>query len=203
MSSSLRLPAAIFPARKNFVASFCDSDKLLSMWRAYAGNGGGYCLGFNYSELRRMCWPGPKVGDSFPLLARVHYGNTPKSVRSYLNAICVSESGIEDLLSRLSPFFPSMIKNAAFAEEREWRTIALDPPVEHMRFRSGSANIRPYVELSWLHLGKPRGKLPVASVTFGPMLRREDRPEEIIGWMLEKNGYSGVKVTPSGIPFRL
>jgi hypothetical protein len=41
------------------------------------------------------------------------------------------------------------------------------------------------------------------TVTFGPTLRPEDRPEEIIGWMLEKNGYRNVTVRPSGIPFRL
>ena len=193
-----------FGKRKHFVACFCESDKLLSMWRAYAGNGGGYCLGFDYSCMKHhICWPDPKVGQSFPLLVPVHYGNTPESIRRYLDAVCRSESGTGDLPSALSPFFPSMIKHEAFKEEREWRIIALDPPVEQMKFRPGSANIRPFVELSWLYLGKPRGKLPLASITFGPTLRPEDRPEEIIGWMLEKNGYTGVAVRPSDIPFRL
>ena len=135
---------------------------------AYAGNGGGYCLGLRYSELRQMCWPEPKTGSSFPLLAKVHYGNTPKSIRTYLDAICAevkpTKPGLESLLSRLSPFFPSMIKNEAFAEEHEWRIIVLDPPVQQMKFRSGNANIRPYVELSWLHLGKAKGVLPLVSI---------------------------------------
>jgi hypothetical protein len=187
--------------RKRFVTCFCESAKLLSMWRAYAGSGGGYCLGFDYSHLRHMWWPEPKVGQSIPLLARVHYGNTPESIRSYLSAICKSESRINDLWLKLPPFFPSMIKHEAFAEECEWRTIALDPPIEHMKFKSGNANVRPYVELSWR--GKLGGRLPLVSVTFGPTLRREDRPEEIIGWMLEKNSYTDVTVTSSDIPFRL
>ena len=100
----------------------------------------------------------------------------------------------------LPSFLSSMIKDQAFEGEHEWRIIALDPPLEHMKFRSGSANIRPYVDLSRLSRGKPVGSLPLESVTYGPSLRREDRPEEIIGWMLEKNGYSGVTVRPSGIP---
>lgn len=51
---------------KHFVTCFCESAKLLSMWRAYAGNCGGYCLGFEYSGLKNhMCWPDPKVGQSF------------------------------------------------------------------------------------------------------------------------------------------
>jgi hypothetical protein len=105
--------------------------------------------------------------------------------------------------SALPPYFPSMIKHEAFAEEHEWRIVALDPPVGQMKFRSGSFNIRPFVELSWLHNGKPRSKLPLASITFGPTLRPEDMPEEIIEWMLEKNGYTDVAVRPSDIPFRL
>lgn len=96
-----------------------------------------------------------------------------------------------------------MIKHAAFEEEREWRIIALNPQVELLKFRSGTANIRPYVELSWLAPGKPRAVLPLVSVDFGPTLRSEDRPEEIIGWMLEKNGYTDALVRASNIPFRL
>jgi hypothetical protein len=72
-----------------------------------------------------------------------------------------------------------------------------------MKFRLGSGNIRPYVELFWLFRGEPRGKLPLVNITFGPTMRAEDRPEEIIGWMLEKNGYTDVKVQPSEIPYRL
>ncbi len=202
--SPVSLPElAVFSEHRNFVACFCESDKLLSMWRAYAGNGGGYCLGFRYLHLREIGWPSPKVGERGPLLARVHYGNTPECISSYLAALCGSEPSVEGILSNLSPFFPSMIKHQSFAEEREWRTIILDPPVERLKFRAGSANIRPYVELARLRLGKPVGRLPLVSVTFGPMLRREDRPEEIIQWMLERGGYDGVEVRPSNIPIRL
>ncbi len=195
--------AVSFGKRRHFVTCFCETNSLLSMWRGYAGSGGGFCLGFDYSCMKHhMCWPDPKVGQSLPLLAPVHYRNTPESIRRYLNAVCKSKVNADDL-SVLPPFFPSMIKHEAFEEEREWRIIALDPPVELMKFTAGSANIRPFVELSWLHLGKPRGKLPLAEVIFGPTLRPQDRPAEIIGWMLEKNGYTGVAVRSSDIPFRL
>lgn len=68
-------PRIAVGSRKNFLACFCDSDRLLSMWRSYGANGGGYCLGFSYSELRRIWWPDPAVGASMPLLARVFYGS--------------------------------------------------------------------------------------------------------------------------------
>ena len=167
------------------------------MWRSYAGNAGGYCLGFDYSGLKnRMVWPESKV---LPLLAGVYYGNTPESIHRYLTN-CGTEPSLLD--GGLPPFFPSMIKDVAFKEEHEWRIIALDPPVEILKFRPGASNIRPYVEL-YCYQGSERRKLPLVSVHFGPMLRPEDRPEEVIGWMLEKNGYAGVPVWPSGIPFRL
>jgi hypothetical protein len=64
----LNLPetrAISFDSRRHFVSCFCESAKLLSMWRAYASQGGGFCLGFNYPELKgTTCWPSPKTGQS-------------------------------------------------------------------------------------------------------------------------------------------
>lgn len=190
-----------FEERKHFVTCFCESPELLSMWRNYAGGGGGCCLGFRYSGLKNnMWWPDAKV---LPLLVPVTYGSTPEQICKYLIALCKMESSPDNPSLMLPPFFPSMIKHKAFKEEREWRIIALAPPVEQMKFSPGSANIRPYVELSCLPNSGAGGRLPLVSVTFGPTLRPEDRPEEIIGWMLEKNGYTGVSVRSSDIPFRL
>jgi hypothetical protein len=39
---------------RSFVTCFCSDPNLLSMWRAYAYRGGGYCLGFDSSELRNL-----------------------------------------------------------------------------------------------------------------------------------------------------
>ena len=200
-AARLRVGPIRFENRRAFLACFCESPKLLSMWRSYAGNAGGYCLGFEYSKLKSyMGWQNIQVGQSVPLLTRVHYGNTPESMRKYLAAIPV----IEDLSSNSAcfpSFFTSIIKHEAFAEEREWRIIALDPPLTRICFRPGTGNIKPYVELFWRET--PGNKLPIVSITFGPTLRREDRPEDIIGWMLEQNEYTGVTVMHSEIPFRL
>jgi len=200
-AARLRVGPIRYENRRAFLVCFCESSKLLSMWRSYAGNAGGYCLGFEYPKLKSyLGWQNLQVGQSVPLLTRVHYGNTPESIRKYLTAL----PAITDLSSNsacLPPFFSSIIKHEAFAEEREWRIIALDPPLTHIRFRPGTGNIKPYVELFWRE--KPCNRLPLVSVTFGPTLRREDRPEEIIGWMLEQNGYTDVTITDSEIPFRL
>lgn len=185
----------VFDQKPHFVTCFCESAKLLSMWRSYAARGGGYCLGFDYDRLKDfMCWPEPSVGQSVPLLVPVLYGCASESIRSYLDASCQSGSAI-------APYLSSMIKHDAFAEEREWRIIARDPPRRYMMFRSGTANIRPSIDLSWK--AESTSNLPLVSVTFGPTLRKEDRPKEIIEWMLEKFGYRDITVRESGIPFRL
>lgn len=43
-------------SRSFYVTCFCDDGDLLSQWRAYGANGGGYALGFSAYE---MAWPGP------------------------------------------------------------------------------------------------------------------------------------------------
>jgi len=193
------------PQKLRFVACFCESDDLLSMWRSYAGDGGGYCLGFDYEGLRDTGFLNMRVGSSFPLLARVSYGDVPRDILTYLKASVAytkaTTNTLDALVETISPFFPSMIKDKAFSEEREWRKIALDPPVEWIQFRSGHANIKPYVELACVHAFS-NFKLPLVSLTYGPTLRREDHPEEILGWMLEKYGYPKVRVKPAGIPYR-
>lgn len=102
------------------------------MWRAYAGNGGGYCIGLDYAQMQHnICWTGFQHGQRHPLLGPVHYGNTPESIRNFLTAVGGRDSEDESRRA-LPPFLPSMMKHAAFAEEREWRIIALDPPVSKM-----------------------------------------------------------------------
>lgn len=202
---------SLLPPRRRFVSCFCESDSLLSMWRAYAGDGGGYCLGFSYEGLRATGFLKSRPGSSFPLLGRVAYGDAPRDILAYLKADVaygkIKQQSIDELVAKLSPFLPSMIKNVAFREEREWRLIALDPPTEWINFRSGNANIKPYVELACV---KAFGefKLPLVSVTYGPRLRREDRPEEILNWMLEKYSYPAyahpkIEIRPSIIPYRI
>jgi hypothetical protein len=187
--------------QKHFLACFCETDDLLSMWRGYAGDGGGYCLGFDYTALRNVGVPDTSVGRSVPLLVPVSYGVVPQTVQKLLEAFfahpAVGSSAMEQLIIAMAPFFPSMIKHDAFKEETEWRSIVRDPAPERVKFRAGAANIKPYVELSLR--GQP---LPLVTLTYGPTLRREDKPEEILGWMLEQQGYKGVKVKNSGIPYR-
>ena len=68
-----------FNPAKCFLTCFCETENLLSMWRGYAGAGGGYCLGFDYASLKSyMCWPAPKIGKSMPLVTRCPLRQYPR-----------------------------------------------------------------------------------------------------------------------------
>ena len=62
----------------SFVSCFCQSGNLLSQWRAYADKGGGYCIGFDFSE-DVVVTPDPEI---------VHSQNHSFSVRSFTTVIC-------------------------------------------------------------------------------------------------------------------
>jgi hypothetical protein len=179
-----------------FVACFCESDQLLSMWRAYAGNGGGVCLGFDRDGLESMRFPEMKQA---PLLSRVTYGELGPDYVDHIQAFVANAEANGPHVP--SPFLSSLIKHEAFKEEREWRIVALNPPTHLIKFRPGVVSMRPYLELS-MH-GKPDRPLPLKSLTFGPTIRAEDDQEKILSWLLKNQGYDGVAIRPSKIPYRL
>lgn len=71
-----------------------------------------------------------------------------------------------------------------------------------MKFRSGDADIKPYVQL---YPTDENGlqRLPLRRIVYGPTLRQDETMVETIGLLLERYGYGGVPVEPCGIPYRL
>ena len=183
-------------SHRTFVSCFCEQWDLLSMWRAYAGHGGGYCLGFATSALEEL--------EEHIHLRRIVYGERlPNPIVVWIKHLALLLDKDFDNASPLLDFLPMLadiIKNEAFSEEKEWRLIVTDPELQRMRFRAGAANIKPFVELAPPKNGE---KLPLQEIIYGPILREEDRPGEILSWMLQKNGYRDVTIKPCNIPYRL
>jgi hypothetical protein len=183
-------------SRRTFVTCFCEAWDLLSMWRAYAGHGGGYCLGFASSALDNL-------GNDIHL-RRIIYGEAlPNPISVWIKHLAMLLNENFDAASPLLDFIPMLadvIKHEAFSEEKEWRLIITNPGFERMMFRAGVVNIRPYVELS---SSMDNEKLPLKEVIYGPILREEDQPTQIIDWMLQKNGYKDIHIKPCNIPYRL
>ncbi|HEY4359517.1 MAG TPA: DUF2971 domain-containing protein [Bryobacteraceae bacterium] len=176
-----------------FVTSFCEEPDILSMWKSYAGFGGGYCLEFQSSRLLELCHKSaPKQ------LVRVAYEKTLNGpIADFMRKVCDS---IAWPYSSLYAHMTALkIKHGAFHEEAEWRIIVPDPHPDTIAYRPGHANIKPYTELRM----SDQGRLPLIRIIYGPTLRQDAALRDSIDLMLETYGYSGIRVDPCNIPFQM
>jgi hypothetical protein len=119
----------------NYVVSFCAKPDLLSQWRAYGGNGTGFAIGFDRSELAEMIAPsdtGNQIFSLFPLV----YGETLQNrllheLASAMEAYCEESSRMDLHWEDLRPWLNLILKckHPLFREESEWRLslIRLQP----------------------------------------------------------------------------
>jgi hypothetical protein len=191
---------------RSFVTCFCADPNLLSMWRAYALRGGGYCLGFDSSELRTLVHEqsSKTVRQRYNWLFEIVYGEPGSSFRQSLQELAgyIEQDPARSLGFTIARILASKIKHEAFSEEHEWRIIIQDPSFDEMNYRQGHNYVVPYVDLR--HHEEHHGRLlPLRKVVCGPTLRNDDELHEIVGWMLTKYGYEGVEVETCDIPYRL
>lgn len=186
---------------RSFAACFSESGELLSMWRSYAGRGGGYCLEFDGLKMLACSFP------PFPkrLPFKIAYGELPEAVQSLMKAIgrFACEGNLQAIVSASwVNLMSAKIKHPAFVEEKEWRIVIPDPPTSEMKFRSGQTDVKPYVELCPAAADSVGG-LPLKRILLGPTLRQDDVLVETISLMLQSYGYHDVGVEPCRIPYRL
>lgn len=121
-----------------YLACFCQNGDLLSQWRAYAGRGGGYAIGFDAGPLGRPSLS--LTGTTDATLLSVEYARpTQRSlieerVDSICRALdeCSDENPTVDMIPVACMLFRETLadlvwsfKHAAFQEEREWRLVCL------------------------------------------------------------------------------
>jgi hypothetical protein len=186
---------------RTFVVCFCESPDLLSMWRGYAGLGGGFCLEFEGPDL---------LGASFSPFATRHpfkvtYGNAFDGPLQAILSCMVQfarRSNIEAMtVASWIDMLALKMKDAAFSEERERRIIIPNPSSSELKFRPGYSDVKPYIELHPMIGGV--GKLPLKRIVYGPTLRHDDALVESLTMMLERYGYADVVLEPCKIPYRL
>jgi len=95
------------------------------------------------------------------------------------------------------------LKDPSFKDEREWRALAVHREVSQpLKFRAHGNRVLPYVELSLVaHQTPTEARLPIAEVLVGPGPDDELRARTA-RCMLRENGYDGVQVKISRVPFR-
>lgn len=176
-----------------FIFCFCENGDLLSQWREYSEKGGGFNLGFEFSEKTRIFLLADNFSNAkIPHLRKVIYNKEEqlKIVNDYLDKIIkcissiVSKGEIPPGLSDMSHFASVMamqavnvlldilmtFKNPAFEVESEWRLIyvisgSFQP--ERLNFRE---NLIPYHIFNLYDANDDNSfTFPIKSINYGPM----------------------------------
>ncbi len=204
-----------------YIACFCQRDDLLTQWRAYAGSGGGYALGFSTKEIGRR-WGQLDRTQDFTLRKVIYEVERQKALLAQVidqtlgvlaagtNGISVAEAN--NLIARCCGFVRSEVadyllsfKHPAFAVEEEWRICHVVSPSEedHVQFRDGVYGLTPYVCLDISPMaGVNHNKLPLAQITHGPT----PNPENVrfaLSKLLRAKKYAFVQVAGSTLPVRV
>lgn len=142
-----------------FIASFCRHQEphqikngLLSQWRGYAGEGGGYCVVFDEAALDNLVEAERSISPGLTILKKdIRYlGEGPEEEAS-------SHMDFLDLAA--------FVKSEVFREENETRITLAVPPhgARAIRFREAADMLIPYVEIF-----SGRRQLPITEVIVGP-----------------------------------
>lgn len=203
------------PGSGYYVACFCEERDLLSQWRAYASEGGGYAVGFSAYEM---------AYEGLIALRRVIYDREEqkKLVKETIDRICnkfetvahgKSEADLDAdhtlpsfaqlLASHLREYLVAF-KHDTFQEEREWRIIlpwSRDAHLKFVKFRGELGHAVPYMAL---HPRTPTPEmplLPLIEVIHGPTLH-PDLTKKSVHLMLQSSDYDHVEVDGSRAPLR-
>ena len=189
-----------------YIACYSSEVNRLSQWRAYAGLGVGYCIGFKSGEMAT-------TDGRMPLLEKVIYSEEVAEavvarlldrVEEFLAKCDFGE--VEDcyLLGMLEATFNNvacLVKHAGFEEETEYRQI-YQPSTSSLsletKFGSGRYGLTPYVEFCFLN----EGRLPIDSITIGPCAD-PDEESRTLAAILSRHGYQSVEIQQSSIPLRV
>jgi hypothetical protein len=139
-----------------YLTCFCEQGDLLSQWRGY---GSGFALGLAPGGLLKPSLENTHSAADSPRddlhidLIQVHYGETtiPPVIDRILAEVAPeprAHPGAQGGWFGAWRAIPALagIKHEAFAEEQEWRLLALGASAERTKFRAGAYGLIPYIE---------------------------------------------------------
>jgi hypothetical protein len=143
-----------------FIASFCrhlephqQKNGLLSQWRGYAGEGGGYCVVFDEDALDGLVEAERRISPGLTILKKdILYAGEGEAAAPQDREL--------DFLD-----LAAFVKSEVFREENETRITLAVPPrgLRPVRFREAAEMLIPYVEIF-----SGRRQLPITEVIVGP-----------------------------------
>lgn len=201
-----------------YIACFSEQGDLLSQWRAYADDGRGVSIGFDFGELSLPT--GLTFTEVFHMnalgsaLDRVVYEEEAqmeavRRVFRYIDRWARSEAALNsyfreavvdtgrDCLGYLS----RLLKHPGFQEEREWR-IVYDGRSDRKAMGIDPAprrRLRGETEIAYFELGFRAAAQPIRRVLLGPKCPLS---VEEVSELLANAGYQGAEVKRSVVPYR-
>lgn len=194
-----------------FVASFSEEPDLLSQWRAYAGDGSGYVVGFAdhahffvAGDKERPPWRAPLMKVVYrPEEQRVLLGEPIRAVVALLEDYYALESPVDEeqagwvrhamgAVGLIAAHLAPAIKHPCFAEEREWRAVVRFHesmyPGHPLHFRPSRFGLAPYLHLTSGFTADGNPSLEVGEIIAGPKLGR-DIAVRSVKYLLRQRGY--------------
>ncbi len=178
-----------------YITCFCEDENLLSQWRSYSADGGGYNLGISINSETKF---GLNLNDlsqsSNTILRKVIYDPRQQKniINSYISKII---DGAREAILRLNKenggipiaweaqvavesvnlLFDIMfcLKNEVFKEEKEWRFIKVSPEninSELVNFRGRNENLIPYFNTFIYNNIGTNPIFPLKKIMYGPLL---------------------------------
>lgn len=212
-----------------FICCFSEAENSLNQWRAYSRGEGGFSIGFETNDLRDQAsfisayiWPviyDPRKQIAFiSTLLNTALAEYAKAAATYPPAKQAQhrENWLRMFALAAAPLAP-LLKYHSFYEEREWRIIYVLRHMTELQFLPKPTSLSTYVDLDLAvinpmsptppedHMGRPYTfpkRLPVQKLWMGPGYLRYNSKTAAKA-LLERNGYFGVDLSVSEIPFRV
>lgn len=195
-----------------FSVSFCADGDLLSQWRGCGFFGTGYAIGLDLHDR-----PHPQLGVFYDIC----YGEEPLDhLAADLLEVYVKASEkcwphmVDTFCEQAAMVLQSLahaFKDPNYREERESRIVRYYSKREGylfqreapLHFRARGSDVVPYIPLALdvMPEGVSTQKFPIKRIITGPGVDYE-RNYSSITRLLEDNGYEGVEIVRSAIPFR-
>lgn len=198
-----------------YVACFCESDNLLSQWRGFSDESGGYNLGIYLDDNVKFCHRINKLsGDNFVILRKIIY---EKEIQNEIIDNCIYKiiEGAKNAINNWNENKKSIptdweiqaamqsanilfditfcLKKEFFKEENEWRLIKvfiqnINPDIltDILDFREHKEVIIPYIHTYIFSEINNSFEFPIISLRSGP--RQDDkRIKKSLKLLLNKN----------------
>ncbi len=203
-----------------YALCFCEEGDQLSQWRAYAGKGTGYAIGFDTMRLE------PKKSENWRTLSKVIYkpdeqaATIKPSIEEYIedfkahlgNSSNLDEKQEQKRLADIAlRFFKTnfryyfFFKDPAFRVEKEWRLVETKTSfdgVEDVSFREMQGAVVPYIKMTFPPSeNESSALLPIVEIIQGPLVHPA-LGEKSLKMLLDKHGYDKVRIRRSGVPIR-